>query len=63
MEWSTLLVLVCPVMMVVMMFTMKGGHSHGFHNHRVAAESLQDQLVDLKAENERISKELQSLKK
>ncbi|WP_238651909.1 DUF2933 domain-containing protein [Paenibacillus piscarius] len=63
MEWSTLLVLVCPVMMIVMMFTMKGGHPHGSHNHRVAADSLQDQLVDLKAENERISKELQSLKK
>ncbi|WP_310551142.1 DUF2933 domain-containing protein [Paenibacillus glufosinatiresistens] len=63
MEWSTLFVLVCPFMMIVMMFTMKGGHSHGSPNHRVAAESLHDQLVDLKAENERISKELQSFKK
>ncbi|CAH1192107.1 hypothetical protein PAECIP111892_00852 [Paenibacillus auburnensis] len=63
MEWSTLLVLVCPVMMIVMMFTMKGGHAHGSHNHRVATESLHDQLVDLKVENERIQKELQSLKK
>ncbi|OMG00871.1 DUF2933 domain-containing protein [Paenibacillus sp. FSL R7-0337] len=63
MEWSTLLVLVCPVMMIVMMFTMKGGHPHSSHNHRVAADSLQDQLVDVKADNERISKELQSLKK
>lgn len=63
MDWSTLLVLVCPIMMIVMMFTMKGGHNHGPQNHRVAAENLQDQLVNLKAENERISRELRSLKK
>ncbi|MCE3201051.1 bZIP transcription factor [Paenibacillus sonchi] len=63
MEWSTLFVLVCPLMMIVMMFIMKGGHAHGSQNQPVAADSLQDQLLDLKAENEQIRKELQNLKK
>ncbi|MDF9839457.1 MULTISPECIES: DUF2933 domain-containing protein [unclassified Paenibacillus] len=63
MDWSILLVLVCPIMMIVMMFTMKGGHSHGSSGKPLAAESVQEQLTDLKAENERIRKEIQTLKK
>lgn len=63
MDWSTLLVLVCPIMMIVMMFTMKEGHSHGSSGKPLAADSIQEQLLDLKAENERIRKELQGLKK
>lgn len=63
MDWSVLLVLVCPIMMIVMMFTMKGGHAHRSQNQTVAAVSLQDQLHDLKAENDRIRIELKSLKK
>jgi hypothetical protein len=50
-------------MMIVMMFTMKGGHSHGSSGKPLAADSIQEQLLDLKAENERIRSELQGLKK
>ncbi|MFP4976929.1 DUF2933 domain-containing protein [Paenibacillus sp. CN-4] len=69
MEWSTLLVLVCPIMMVVMMFAMKGGHSHGSpsqprvtgHQQNQPAEREHEQMTELRAENERLRSELRSL--
>jgi hypothetical protein len=34
MDWTWLLLLACPIMMVLMMFgMMRGGHGHGHGNH------------------------------
>lgn len=69
MDWSWLIALVCPLMMVFMMFGMKGhGHGRG-HGHRSASDqssqdqAVQEQLNELKAQNEQMKQEIQKLTK
>ncbi|WP_178021550.1 DUF2933 domain-containing protein [uncultured Paenibacillus sp.] len=65
MDWSWLLVLACPLMMVFMMFGMKGhghGHAHGAHsNDSSTIPAMQAQLDELKAQNEQMKQEIQRL--
>lgn len=65
MEWSWLLVLVCPLMMIFMMFGMKGSHSHG-HGQGQASPSnvdqgVQQQLSELREQNELLRREVKKL--
>ncbi|SET22009.1 DUF2933 domain-containing protein [Paenibacillus sp. NFR01] len=63
MDWSSLLILVCPLMMIFMMFGMKG-HGHGPHSRNSAPDkAIQTQLDELKAQNEQLRQELQGLTK
>lgn len=69
MDWSWLIALVCPLMMVFMMFGMKG-HGHGLGlGHRSASDqssqdqAVQEQLNELKAQNEQMKQEIQKLTK
>ncbi|OBZ09582.1 hypothetical protein A8L34_20065 [Bacillus sp. FJAT-27264] len=65
MDWSWLLLLACPLMMIFMMFGMRGGHGHG-HGHgsskQPAAQEFQAELQELRIQNERMQKEIQELK-
>ncbi|MGG6310320.1 DUF2933 domain-containing protein [Paenibacillus macerans] len=63
MDWSWLLLLACPLMMVFMMFGMKGhGHGHGSHSdHSPNNQAMQTQLDELKAQNEQMKQEIQKL--
>lgn len=65
MEWSWLLVLVCPLMMIFMMFGMKGSHSHE-HGQGQASPSnvdqgVQQQLSELREQNELLRREVEKL--
>ncbi|WP_068780275.1 DUF2933 domain-containing protein [Paenibacillus sp. GM2] len=65
MEWSWLLVLVCPLMMIFMMFGMKGSHSYG-HGQGQASPSnvdqgVQQQLSELREQNELLRREVEKL--
>lgn len=60
MDWSWLILLACPLMMVFMMFGMKG-HGHGSSNHSTQNQGMQAQLDDLKAQNEQMKQELKRL--
>ncbi|WP_379134545.1 DUF2933 domain-containing protein [Paenibacillus sp. sgz500958] len=64
MNWSWLLTLACPLMMIFMMFGMKGSHSHGAHrsNNQPSMKDVQDELHALKMQNELMRQEIQSLK-
>lgn len=65
MDWSWLLVLVCPLMMIFMMFGMKGhGHVHGrgdHAHHSPNEQAIRAELDELKAQNEQIKQALQKL--
>ncbi|MCK8486733.1 DUF2933 domain-containing protein [Paenibacillus sp. MBLB2552] len=63
MDLSWLLLLACPLMMVLMMFGMKGhGHGHGSHKeHSPNNQVMQAQLDELKAQNEQMKQEIQRL--
>lgn len=65
MEWSWLLVLVCPLMMIFMMFGMKGSHSHGHGrgqaSHSNVDQGVQQQLTELREQNEQLRKEVDKL--
>ncbi|AZS16531.1 DUF2933 domain-containing protein [Paenibacillus lutimineralis] len=67
MEWSWLLVLVCPLMMIFMMFGMKGTHAHGHGHGRGQAlhsnvdQGVQQQLSELREQNEQLRKEVDKL--
>lgn len=65
MDWSWLLVLACPLMMVFMMFGMKGhghGRGHGANSdHSSMNHAMQAQLDELKAQNEQMKQEIQRL--
>lgn len=63
MEWSWLLTLVCPLMMIFMMFGMRGGHGHGPRKNQPSLEQIQTELLELRAENESMRKEVQALKR
>lgn len=67
MNWSSLLTLICPLMMVVMMLGMKGSHGHGHGNKSSRGVSSADsgirlELDELKAQNEQLKRELDTLK-
>lgn len=69
MNWSALLTLICPLMMVVMMLGMKGAHGHGHgkkssHSHGVSSadSGIRLELDELKAQNELLKRELETLK-
>ncbi len=62
MDWSSLLLLACPLMMVFMMFGMKGSHNHSSHSkHSKSDQIIHEELNDLKAQNEQMRKEIQKL--
>lgn len=63
MEWSWLLVLVCPLMMIFMMFGMKGSHSHGHGqaSHSSIDLGVEQQLSELREQNEQLRKEVDKL--
>ncbi|MGN7765209.1 DUF2933 domain-containing protein [Paenibacillus sp. 22594] len=62
MNWSWLVTLVCPLMMIIMMFGMRGGHGHGMHSRRQPkVEDLQQELNELKAQNEQMRADLNSI--
>lgn len=61
MDWSWLFVLACPLMMIVMMFGMRG--MHGSKSKQAGTEqAIQDEISDLKAQNELMKEEIQKLK-
>ncbi|MCL6606110.1 MAG: DUF2933 domain-containing protein [Paenibacillus sp.] len=62
MDWSWLVALVCPLMMIFMMFGMRGGHNHGSHKKQLSGEEIQQELLNIKAQNELLQKEVQDLK-
>jgi len=56
MDWTWLLLLLCPLMMI---FMMKGMHgTHGKYEHQTEKE-----ILELKKENQRLSQELEHLRK
>ncbi|RJG22473.1 DUF2933 domain-containing protein [Paenibacillus thiaminolyticus] len=65
MDWTWLLLLACPIMMVLMMFGMHGGHGHGHGNHGKGTpedmQKMQRELDEVKAQNERMRKDIQNL--
>ncbi|GGF92538.1 DUF2933 domain-containing protein [Paenibacillus aceti] len=68
MEWSWLILLICPLMMIFMMFGMKGSHGHGDghghdYGHAVNAmdQGVQQQLRELRAQNEQLRREVDHL--
>ncbi|WMT39576.1 DUF2933 domain-containing protein [Paenibacillus sp. D2_2] len=67
MDWSWLFVLICPLMMIFMMFGMKGSHSHGSGHGRGQAVysstdlEVQQQLTELREQNEQLRKEIANL--
>ncbi|MDN4067601.1 DUF2933 domain-containing protein [Paenibacillus vini] len=63
MDWTWLLLLACPLMMVFMMFGMKGhGHANGSHSdHSPNNQVMQAQLDELKTQNEQMKQEIQKL--
>lgn len=72
MEWSWLILLICPLMMIFMMFGMKGSHGHGDghgrshgydYGHAASAmdQGVQQQLRELRAQNEQLRREVDHL--
>lgn len=65
MNWSWLLVLICPLMMILMMFGMFGGKGHGHgRGHKSSGETdsrVLDELQEVKHQNERLSREIREL--
>ncbi|RYM06085.1 hypothetical protein EWH99_04335 [Sporolactobacillus sp. THM7-7] len=60
MDWSWLLLFVCPLIMVPMMFMMmKGNHSDTEHSER---HKVLNELNDLKDQNNLLRAELRQLK-
>ncbi|KHL94659.1 hypothetical protein QW71_16780 [Paenibacillus sp. IHB B 3415] len=65
MNWSWLITLVCPLMMILMMFGMpgmRGMHRHGGHSRKQAdVEKLQQELNELKLQNEQMRSDIRSI--
>jgi len=62
MDWSWLLYLMCPLMMLPMMFLMmKGSHKEESPNSQNKA--VAEELAQLKKQNETMQKELRDLKR
>lgn len=61
MDWTWLLFLMCPLMMLPMMyFMMKGNHGESSENNQ---QAIAEELAQLKKQNENMQKELDELKK
>lgn len=61
MDWTWLLFLMCPLMMLPMMyFMMKGTHGESSENNQ---QAIAEELAQLKKQNENMQKELHELKK
>lgn len=67
MDWTWLLLLACPLMMIWMMFGMRGGHGHGHGKqgqmNQDDMQKMQIELDELKAQNERMKMDIQNLSK
>ncbi|AWP25140.1 MULTISPECIES: DUF2933 domain-containing protein [Paenibacillus] len=67
MDWTWLLLLVCPLMMIFMMLGMRGGHGNGHEKQgdgtSEETQRMQKQLDELKAQNEKMRNDLQNLTK
>jgi cell division protein FtsB len=65
MNWSWLITLVCPLMMILMMFGMpgmRGMHGHGGDSRKQAdVEKLQQELNELKLQNEQMRSDIRSI--
>ena len=61
MEWSWLVTLICPLMMIFMMFGMRGGHSHGSQKKQVDIIQVKNELSELKEQNELMRKQMSTL--
>ncbi|KGE20893.1 DUF2933 domain-containing protein [Paenibacillus wynnii] len=62
MDWSLLLLLICPLMMVYMMFGMKGMHGRGSHSNQSQTDwTLHQDYNELKVQNERMKQEILNL--
>ncbi|EQC57054.1 MULTISPECIES: DUF2933 domain-containing protein [Lactococcus] len=55
-------ILICPLMMLFMMKGMHGKHSESSSNHE-ANEFHQAEIEELKSQNEKMSRELEDLKR
>ncbi|AZS15495.1 DUF2933 domain-containing protein [Paenibacillus lutimineralis] len=66
MDWTWLLLLACPLMMVFMMFGMGGMYKHGSQNedkyHQHEDHVIHRELSELRAQNEQMRQEIQNLK-
>lgn len=70
MDWSILLSLICPLMMLFCMKGMFGGHNHGDAKGRTEQsqvspeefQSLQTKIAELAEQNAYLLKELQAMK-
>ncbi|BCG60410.1 hypothetical protein [Paenibacillus sp. URB8-2] len=60
MDWTWLLFLMCPLMMLPMMYFMMKG-SHGQSPEKNQHNGLAEELAQLKKQNEDMQKELQKL--
>lgn len=64
MDWSLLMVLICPLMMIYMIFGMKGMHSKGAQsqsNQSPSDWSLHEDYNELKVQNEQMKKHIELL--
>ncbi|WP_232697368.1 DUF2933 domain-containing protein [Brevibacillus daliensis] len=61
MDWSWLLLLACPLMMILMMFGMRGGHGYHDKGKQEDAEKIQRELSELRAQNEQMRRDIQNL--
>ena len=64
MDWSLLLLLICPLMMIYMMIGMKGRHGTDSRSNQSMMDwTLHQDFNELTVENERLEKQLLSLTK
>lgn len=62
MDWSILLLLICPLMMIFMMFGMRKMHGQvGGSNQSQSDWSLHQDYNELKVQNEQMKKEIGKL--
>ncbi|MCL6606351.1 MAG: DUF2933 domain-containing protein [Paenibacillus sp.] len=60
MEWSLLLLLICPFMMILMMFGMRGMHGQASHSNQAQSDwTLHQEYNELKVQNEQMRKQIQ----
>lgn len=65
MDWTWLLILVCPLMIILMMLGMRGGHGHGHGRQgnvtNQELERMQRELDELKDRNKKMHDDLQNI--
>ncbi|TLS49991.1 hypothetical protein FE782_21875 [Paenibacillus antri] len=62
MEWSYLALLLCPLMMLPMVFLMLRGNKSDSNSKQDHESHLIEQLAELKRQNEVMQKELREMK-